>query len=211
MGSSDGRHRVTTVLTFHTSEQKKEKREMKFATTIGLMGMLLACGVARAAAPTEADVASAEETVNKVRAAARLLHEKGSSAYADFNQKDGKWVWKDSYVFVFDCRKDRMIAHPIRPDLVGKPILQITDNAGKYIFKELCKAGSEPRGGWVEYSWPKPGAGRLSRKISYATTADISFATGIQVSAGIYDEGITLPELAKVLEKMSDPAKYPAM
>jgi len=196
---------------FHASEQQKEKRVMKFATTLGLMGLLLACGAVCAAAPSEADVGSAEETVNKVRAAARFLHEKGPSAYADFNQKDGKWVWKDSYVFVYDCRKDRMIAHPMRPDLVGKPILQITDNAGKYIFKELCKAGNEPRGGWVEYSWPKPGAGRLSRKISYATTADISFATGIQVSAGIYDEGITLPELAKVLERMSDPAKYPAM
>ncbi|MEF8712706.1 MAG: cache domain-containing protein [Accumulibacter sp.] len=183
---------------------------MKFAKTVGLMA-LLACGVAHAAAPTEADVANAEETVSKVRAAARFLHDKGSSAYADFNQKDGKWVWKDSYVFVYDCRKDRMIAHPMRPDLVGKPILQITDNAGKYIFKELCKAGNESRGGWVEYSWPKPGAGRLSRKISYATTADVSFATGIQVSAGIYDEGIPLPELAKVLERMSDPSKYPAM
>jgi hypothetical protein len=31
------------------------------------------------------------------------------------------------------------------------------------------------------------------------------------VSAGIYDEGITLPELEKVVEKMSDPAKYPAL
>lgn len=184
---------------------------MKFAKTVGLMALLLACGAAHAAAPTEADVANAEETVSKVRAAARFLHDKGSSAYADFNQKDGKWVWKDSYVFVYDCRKDRMIAHPMRPDLVGKPILQITDNAGKYIFKELCKAGNEPRGGWVEYSWQKPGAGRLSRKISYAMTADVSFATGIQVSAGIYDEGIPLPELAKVLERMSDPSKYPAM
>jgi cytochrome c len=156
-------------------------------------------------------VATAEEVVSKVRAAARFLHDKGTSGYADFNQKDSKWVWKDSYVFVYDCRKDRMIAHPMRPDLVGKPIMQVTDNSGKYIFKELCKAGNEARGGWVEYSWPKPGAGRLSRKVSYALAADISFAAGIQVSAGIYDEGITLPELEKVVEKMSDPAKYPAM
>jgi cytochrome c len=93
----------------------------------------------------------------------------------------------------------------------GKPIMQVTDNTGKYIFKELCKAGNEAHGGWVEYSWPKPGAGRLSRKVSFALAADISFAAGIQVSAGIYDEGITLPELEKVVEKMSDPAKYPAM
>ena len=184
---------------------------MKFVRMAGLLGLVLACGAARAAAPAESEVANAEEAITKVRAAARYLHDKGSSAYSDFNQKDGKWVWKDSYVFVYDCRKDRMIAHPLRPDLVGKPILQVTDNSGKYIFKELCKAGSEPRGGWVEYSWPKPGAGRLSRKVSYALAADVSFAAGIQVSAGIYDENITMPELNKVLEKMSDPAKYPAL
>jgi cytochrome c len=184
---------------------------MKFATTMGLIGLLLACGPAAAATPTDPEVATAEETVSRVRAAARFLHDKGASGYVDFNQKDSRWVWKDSYVFVYDCRKDRMIAHPMRPDLVGKPIMQVTDNTGKYIFRELCKAGNEAHGGWVEYSWPKPGAGRLSRKVSFALAADISFAAGIQVSAGIYDEGITLSELEKVVEKMSDPAKYPAM
>lgn len=184
---------------------------MNFAKAIGLMGLVVACGAARAAGPSEAEVANAEEVVSKVRAAARYLHDKGTSAFADFHHKDSKWVWKDSYVFVYDCRKDRMIAHPLRPDLVGKPIMQITDNSGKFIFKELCKVGSEARGGWVEYSWPKPGAGRLSRKVSYAMAADISFSSGVQVSAGIYDEGITLAELNKVLEKMSDPAKYPAL
>ena len=58
------------------------------------------------------------------------------------------------------CRLDRMVAHPMRPDLVGRPLMQITDNNGKVIFKELCKAGNDPRGGWVEYAWTKPGAGR---------------------------------------------------
>jgi signal transduction histidine kinase len=184
---------------------------MKFVRTVGLLAVLLACSAVRAAAAADADTASAEEAVNKVRAAARLLHDKGASGYAEFNQKDSNWVWKDSYVFVYDCRKDRMIAHPLRPDLVGRPIMQIVDNNGKFIFKELCKVGGEPRGGWVDYAWQKPGAGRLSRKLSYAMTADVSFATGIQVSAGIYDETITLAELNKILERLFDPAKYPAL
>jgi hypothetical protein len=125
---------------------------MKLLRMLGWMGLLLACGAVRAA-PAEAEVATAEEAITKVRAAARLLHDRGASSYADFNQRDSKWVWKDSYVFVYDCRKDRMIAHPMRPDLVGKPIMQITDNTGKPIFKDLCKAGNEARGGWVEYMW----------------------------------------------------------
>jgi hypothetical protein len=155
--------------------------------------------------------ATPEEAMAKVREAAKYLHDKGASGYAEFNNSAGRWVWKDSYVFVYDCRLDKMVAHPIRPDLVGKSILQITDNNGKFIFRELCKAGDAPHGGWVEYVWPKPGAGNLSRKLSYAHAADISFASGIQVSAGVYDDKVTLPELSKALERMSDPSKYPAL
>ena len=57
-------------------------------------------------------------------------------------------MWKDSYVFVYDCRVDRMVAHPMRPDLVGRPLMHITDNNGKFIFKELCKASSVVAGRW---------------------------------------------------------------
>ena len=96
-------------------------------------------GVASAADP---DAATPEEVISKVWAASRLLNEKGAAGFAEFNSKDGPWVWKDSYVFVYDCRLDRMVAHPMRPDLVGRPLMQITDNNGKVIFKELCKAGS---------------------------------------------------------------------
>ena len=165
-------------------------------------------GVATAA---DDDSATPEEAITKVWSAARFLQDKGVSGFAALNSKDGPWVWKDSYVFAFDCRLDRMVAHPMRPDLVGRPIMQITDNNGKYIFKELCKAGNERNGGWVEYAWSKPGAGALSRKISYALAADISFSTGIQVSAGVYDELMTIPQLDAVLKKMSDPSRYQAL
>lgn len=182
-----------------------------FTKTIGIIGTVLGAGIA-SGVTMAAETATAEEAVAKVQAAAKFLQEKGSSGYPEFNSSSGRWVWKDSYVFVYDCRQDRMIAHPFRPDLVGRPIMQITDNAGKYIFKELCKAGGDSRGngGWVEYAWPRPGAGALSRKITYALAADISFASGIQVGAGIYDDRITMAELSKVVEKMTDPSKYPA-
>ena len=164
-------------------------------------------GFAIAADP---DAATPEEVVSKVWAASRFLNEKGASGFAAFNSKDGPWVWKDSYVFVYDCRLDRMVAHPMRPDLVGRPLMQITDNNGKFIFKELCKAGEDPRGGWVEYLWTKPGAGGVSRKVSYAKGADIAFASGIQVAAGVYDNKASVADLTKLTEKMADPTKYPA-
>jgi len=175
---------------------------MTFASVMAVGG-----GVATAADP---DDATPEEVISKVWAASRFLNEKGAAGFAEFNSKDGPWTWKDSYVFVYDCRLDRMVAHPMRPDLVGRPLMQITDNNGKVIFKELCKAGSDPRGGWVEYVWTKPGEGRVSRKISYAKGADIAFASGIQVAAGIYDDKASVPDLVELTDKMADPTKYPA-
>lgn len=167
----------------------------------------LAIGTGIAAA---AEAATPAEVVSKVRAASRFLNEKGASGFASFNNPDGPWAWKDSYVFVYDCRLDRMVAHPMRPDLVGRPLMQITDNSGKYIFRELCKAGDKKNGDWVEYLWTKPGAGGVSRKISYALAADIAFATGIQVAAGVYDDKATVTDLEKLTDTMSDPSKYPA-
>jgi hypothetical protein len=180
-------------------------------TFAALIGVLLAIGFGSVAVAAGPEFATPEEAIAKVREAVRFLHDKGASGFAEFNNSAGRWVWKDSYVFVYDCRLDKMIAHPMRPDLVGRSVMQIKDNNGKVIFKDLCKAGEQPRGGWVEYLWPKPGAGNLSRKLSYALAADIAFATGIQVSAGVYDEKLTLPELGKLLERMSDPSKYPAL
>ena len=163
-----------------------------------------------AATAADDDSATPEEAITKVWSAARFLQDKGVSGFAALNSKDGPWVWKDSYVFAFDCRLDRMVAHPMRPDLVGRSIMQITDNNGKYIFKELCKVGAQPGGGWVEYMWTRPGAGAVSRKLTYTMTAEIAFSTGIRVAAGVYNDSYSISELSELTAKMADPAKYPA-
>ncbi|NJL09078.1 MAG: calcium:proton antiporter [Methylacidiphilales bacterium] len=178
----------------------------KLVAAIAVASALAVGGIAVAGE----DTATPEEVVSKVWAASRFLHDKGASGLAEFNSKDGQWVWKDSYVFVYDCRLDRMVAHPLRPDLVGRPVMQITDNSGKFIFKELCQAGSEKRGGWVEYLWTRPGAGNVSRKISYALGAEMAFSSGLQVAAGVYDDKATAADLLKLTDKMADPTKYPA-
>lgn len=104
-----------------------------------------------------------------------------------------------------------MVAHPIRPDLVGRPLMQIRDANNKPIFKELCAAGNKPNGGWVEYVWPKPGEGGVSRKISYAHSANVSFEFGVQAAAGIYNDDVSVEELTKTLNEMMDPKSYKAL
>jgi cytochrome c len=171
--------------------------------SIALAGLVLALGAApamtRAADPVSA---TPDEVVAKVREAVQYLNEKGLAGFSDFNNnKDARWVWKDSYVFVYSCRDDVMIAHPLRPDLVGRPILQMRDDKDRPVFQDLCKAGANPNGAWVEYWWPKPGEAKASHKLSYAHSAAVSFKSDIQVGAGIYDDSLTPAELNKIVER----------
>lgn len=178
-------------------------------TTLALAGLALALGCnSVTVSATGPDTATAEEVVAKVREAARYLNEKGLAGFSDFNNnKDARWVWKDSYVFVYSCRDDVMIAHPLRPDLVGRPILQMRDDKDHPLFQDLCKAGRNENGGWVEYWWPKPGEAKSSRKISYAHAAAVSFKSDVQVGAGIYDDKLTPDDLDKIIEDTAKPQK----
>ena len=141
------------------------------------------------------EAASPEEIVVKVKEAANSLSGSGKEGLAEFKKKEGPWVWKDTYVFVYNCEAGVMSAHPIKPALVGKEILALKDTKGNLFFSELCTAANKPNGGWVEYWWPKPGAEEGSRKITYT----IGVAnTPYQVGAGVYDESVSISELEKV-------------
>jgi len=52
-----------------------------------------------------AESATKEECVAKCKEAAQLITEKGmDAAFQELQKKDGKFVWKDSYVYVLDLR-----------------------------------------------------------------------------------------------------------
>ncbi|MBB4287754.1 cache domain-containing protein [Roseospira goensis] len=168
--------------------------------------MLAAPAAAQETPDSSSPSATVDEVIAKVLEAARFLHDKGQAGFSDFNNS-ARWVWKDSYVFVFSCLDDRMIAHPLRPDLVGRPILQMVDEQGNMLFEDLCAAGEAPDGGWVEYWWPRPGEARASRKISYTKSTPVSFQRDVRVAAGIYDDSMTVEELNERAERAVTPQK----
>ncbi len=144
------------------------------------------------------DHATAQEVVAKVREAASTLSKTGD--LAQFNQKSGPWVWKDTYVFIHDCDKKIMAAHPIKPELIGQDITAVKDaKSGKSIFPDpeaYCKKVKDsPSGFWNEYWWPKPGEKEASRKLTYHLSAK---GTPYVVNAGIYDDKATIKELSKL-------------
>jgi len=145
------------------------------------------------------DKATPKEVVAKVKEAASTLSKSGD--VAQFNQKSGPWVWKDTYIFVQDCDKMVLAAHPLRPDLTGQDMGSVKDPKGNSIFpnpKALCEAARKPSGTWAEYQWAKPGKKEGSRKISYFLGAK---GTPYIVCAGIYDDKATIAELSKLRAK----------
>jgi len=140
------------------------------------------------------DKATAREVVAKVRQAARTLSK--TRDLTPFTQKQGPWVWKDTYIFVVDCDKKLVAAHPIKPELVGQSSASLKDTKGNNVFPEdWCDAAKKPSGIWVEYWWPKPGEKDGSRKLSYGLAAR---GTLYAVGAGIYDDKATVAELSKL-------------
>ena len=148
------------------------------AVTAALLNLAL-CTVA-----VGQDKATAQEVVAKVREAASTLSKTGD--LAQFNQKQGPWVWKNTYVFVEDCDKKVMAAHPMHPELVGKDLTSIKDTRGKSLYPDpefFCKKVQESsRGIWSDYWWPKPGEKEGSHKLSYHLSAK---GTPYLVSSGI--------------------------
>ncbi len=170
---------------------------------IVLGAAVLVCGLLRAASGQEK--ATPEEIVSRVREAASSLaksaaKQPAAAALAPFDQKQGPWVWKDTYVFVVDCGQAIIAAHPANPELIGKDATSLLDTQGHPFFWQVCDALKRPSGIWLQYWWPKPGQKEGSRKISYALRAG---NTQYVVGAGIYDDKLTIPDL----EKLTRPAK----
>src|ERR1700685_3373991 len=81
--------------------------------------------VALCTAAVGQDNATAQEVIAKVREAASALSMTGD--WAQFNQKQGPWVWKDTYIFIQDCNKKIVAAHPLKPELIGQEISSVKD------------------------------------------------------------------------------------
>jgi len=160
-----------------------------------LVGVVLLT-VGLSAVAVAQDHATAQEVVKKVREAASTLSK--TSDVAQFNEKQGPWVWKDTYIFIQDCDKKVIAAHPIKPEQIGTDLASVKDaKSGKSIFSEgWCKkVENAPAGVWTEYTWPKPGATEGSRKLAYCLRAK---GSPYLACSGVYDDKATIAEVSKL-------------
>jgi len=168
---------------------------MKRNNTLIIFGTLPVLVFCLACLAAGQEKATGPEIIKNVQAAANALSKSGESGLAEFNKKPSPWVWKDTYIFVLDCSKGVMAAHPMKPELVGKDVLTMKDTKGNLFFGQLCGATKASSGVWVEYWWPKPGETTGSRKVSYAFPAA---GTPFVAAAGVYDDNAAIGDLEKL-------------
>ncbi len=131
-----------------------------------------------------AEGATKDEVVAKCEAAGKMIQEKGVEAASKaIGDKEGPFVWKDTYVFLMDL-DGKMIAHPIKPELTQRDnLVEVKDTDGKPLFVEFVQVAGSKGTGWVDYMWPKPGEEKPAAKSSYIYRVE---GTPYFVGAGIY-------------------------
>ncbi len=157
---------------------------MKKVKGLVVISMVLIFAMVCAGPAMAVEKATKDECVAKVTAAAELAKNSGLDAViAEIGKKDGAFVWKDSYVFAINPDTGKVVAHPIKPKLVGKMLTGLKDVNGKMFFIEFISTGKEKGQGWVDYMWPKPGEKKPSPKETYVYKVPDQ---PILILAGIY-------------------------
>jgi methyl-accepting chemotaxis protein len=100
-------------------------------------------------------------------------------ACRDFNDRRGRFVRGEDYVFGFDLQGTRIAFAP-DPSLVGRNYLDATDADGCHFVREMLDATARKGAGWVEYRYLNPRSGQVEPKSVYVErVGDVVLGCGI--------------------------------
>lgn len=86
-------------------------------------------------------------------------------AVQEFNKPNGKFQWRDLYVFAYDL-KGVMKGHP-NQRLIGRNLYNEPDSKGKLFRKEIVDLANSRGAGWVDYTYMNPMTRQEEAKIAY--------------------------------------------
>jgi quercetin dioxygenase-like cupin family protein len=122
------------------------------------------------------------ELASFVESAVVHIQEVGEEqAIKDFMDLNSSWVRGDVYIVAADFNGTSLCL-PYMPDKVGTDRLNVTNDQGVYINREL-RSIAQNGSGFYEYSWRNPISNQSEPKISYVTKVDDTWWLG----AGIYE------------------------
>jgi cytochrome c len=142
-----------------------------------LLATLLAGSIAAVAA--EPDHGSRDQAVAMVKRVEAMFQKDGADATfkavttRTFNDRD-------LYPFVYTLDGTDCVAHGANSAMVGKNLVDIKDQDGRFLVRELSQAAKQG-GGWVDYKWPNPITKLIEPKSSYVERMGDFF-----VGVGVY-------------------------
>jgi signal transduction histidine kinase len=112
---------------------------------------------------------------------AKFLKDNGrGAALKEIGDPKGKFVKGTLYVFAYDL-DGKMLAHPMKPELMGKNLINEPDSKGKLFRKEIIELAKAKGEGWVDYTYANPKTGKEEEKTTYVLKVD-----DIVLCCGVY-------------------------
>jgi signal transduction histidine kinase len=122
------------------------------------------------------------EAVAMVKRVQDMFKKEGAAAtFKAVSDKSNKEFHdRDLYAFIYDM-SGRCVAHGARPALIGKNLIDIKDQDGKYLIREMITLVKGPGSGWVDYKWPNPQTNKIEDKTSYVEKLGDNYFVGVGV------------------------------
>jgi signal transduction histidine kinase len=73
---------------------------------------------------------------------------------------------RDLYAFIYNMQ-GICLANGARPALVGKNLISLKDQDGKYLIQEMIDIAAGPGSGWVSYKWPSPVTNKIEDRSAF--------------------------------------------
>ncbi|MBE0478875.1 cache domain-containing protein [Candidatus Aerophobetes bacterium] len=131
--------------------------------------------------------ANTNQLIQFISAAVKEIEILGEQAFSQFREKNGRWFYDDTYIFVWGIDGMRYV-YP--PDVTGEGsnMCHLEDVDGRAIGKMFVEVATSPAGqGWVHYRWPKPGEDEPIWKATFIKRAVSSpSGTNYLVGSGYY-------------------------
>jgi signal transduction histidine kinase len=144
--------------------------------------LVFALVIGSSSANAGAEFGTKDEAVAMVHRVQEMFNKDGVDAtFKAINDPNAKeFRDRDLYPFVYDVT-GRCVAHGARPALIGKSLIDIKDQDGKFLIREMITMVNGPGHGWVDYKWPNPITNKIEDKTSYVEKLGDNYFVGVGV------------------------------
>ena len=105
---------------------------------------------------------------------------------AAFRKPGSEWFHGTTYLFAYDFKANGLL-NPAFPAREGTNVAGQKDSSGKAFHDEMIRTAQTRGSGWVDYSFPKPGQTKPSKKWSYVKRIQVDGVPGL-IASGFYPE-----------------------